>query len=132
MDTRENLKRKVVKNNIGDCYKEAWQTLLDNPTAHLVHGIIELDSGPFEGAQAGHAWIEYEKILPLGAGDCVKLSMVKDVTTNIEIPTSAYMRMANCEYKVKYTLKQAEKKLLETKIFGPWDEIINLALHGDK
>ena len=119
--------------NIGDCYYDAWRALekKGGDKTRLVHGIVELDSGEFEGAQAGHAWIEYDKIIPLpgGSGHSIPLRMAKDDTFNIDIPAESYRMMAKCRYAVEYHVDEGRELLQAKETYGPWDEVIGLALH---
>ena len=106
----------------GDCYEAAVNYLLDhtlgmgvqnpNHDLRLVHGEVA-GQGPLEGKTLGHAWIE--------DGD-----MVIDQSNGRDVYMPKWMyyqlgRIHELNNIHVYTPEQARAKMIETKIYGPWD-----------
>jgi len=98
-----------------DCYeKSATSPLLLLPGSVLVHG-IPLGQGKIAGIRYGHAWIEMN-------------GFAYDPVAGV-IPLAEYYAVGQIEYTVRYTYRQAQKKMNDTGIYGPWDPAIERAVH---
>lgn len=106
----------------GDCYEAAANYLMDhalgmgvtdpNYNLRLVHGEVA-GQGPLAGTTFGHAWIE--------DGDIV---IDRSRGRDIRMPKFLYYRIGQIDDLNNihvYTPEEARAKLLETKIYGPWD-----------
>jgi hypothetical protein len=109
------------KNDGGDCYVVAGRFALEldptinfQGTAYLVHAEVQ-GQGAIKHLRYGHAWIE----------DSV---YVYDYSNgrNLKFPKELYYLVGdvNTEDPTKYrsyTFKEARKRMVETRHFGPWD-----------
>lgn len=102
----------VKKQKLGDCFVAAGRYIMEHLSEEglvLVHGIAT-GRGPIAGIQFAHAWLE-------------KGETVIDVSNNrhIEMPKAVYYALGNISTTFKYTWEEANKKMLETKKWGPWE-----------
>ena len=97
----------------GDCFQAAGRYVLNHPGAEaeyvLVHGIVT-GQGPLKGVQYTHAWIERD-------GNVLDYSNGKKT----EVQAWLYYVLGRIETTVRYTPREAAKKMWETKHFGPWE-----------
>lgn len=103
---------------MGDCYKNSFDYVTKNRGWVLVHGIPLGTGGSAEGLRYGHAWVECDGV-------------VYDPTVDVVLPKIIYYALGNIEYAVEYTVQQALDKVLEWEHYGPWDEVVCKAFHGD-
>lgn len=106
----------------GDCYEAAAHYLMDhvlgmgvvnpNHNLRLVHGEVA-GQGPLEGTTFGHAWVE--------DGDIV---IDRSRGRDIRMPKFLYYQIGRIDELNNihvYTPEEARAKLMETKVYGPWD-----------
>lgn len=105
------------KNRNGDCFVVAGRYILDfkfmkeGGQYTLVHGVVT-GQGAIRGIRFLHAWIEN--------GDMV---IDKSNGRDLNVPKALYYALGNInpEETVRYTMREAKLKMIETGIFGPWD-----------
>lgn len=103
------------KNRGGDCYQAAANYVIEHAILGqdkhlvLVHGLVT-GQGAIEGIQYGHAWVE--------DGDTVI-----DVSNgrNLRLPKDLYYTIGHITHTFEYKAEEAQKKLLQTEKYGPWD-----------
>jgi hypothetical protein len=108
---------KKTKYTGGDCYMNAFDHVQLNNDWTLVHGIAIVTMGPNAGREFGHAW-------------CEKGEEVYDAASGKTIPKVLYYAIGNVQYAKSYTWEEARKIALEKKVFGPWDDKVDSALHS--
>jgi hypothetical protein len=99
----------------GDCYRCASNYVTGkNKTHTLVHANVT-GRGPIEGVRYGHAFTEFE-------GDYGTL--VHDPSAGVTLPADLYYRLGqiNPDEVRRYSYNEMTEKLVETEIWGPWDD----------
>ena len=93
----------------GDCYKVAFDLMVDNKGFLLVHGLVK-GQGDLAGTVIGHAWCEFQ--------DCVF-----DYSNGHQLVTRKENYYAKGVVKVKrYTYEQALKLGFKHENYGSWDD----------
>ena len=108
-----------------DCYQAAGRFLMDKWAGGceheftLVHGIVT-GQGEIAGVRYGHAWVEDEK------------ELVYDYSNDREIilPKMLYYAIGQVSNTVHYTIDEVRGLVVETGIWGAWDETIRAAEHA--
>jgi hypothetical protein len=103
---------------MGDCYEAAANYIIERAVfdpdskLKLEHGEV-MGQGPLEGTQFGHAWVlDGRTVIDPSNGKMLKM------------PKDAYYRMGRIDEIGNvhtYTWKQAKRKLVDRKTYGPWD-----------
>ena len=102
----------------GNCYKEAVEFQILNPTWILVHGIVT-GQMKIEGIKYGHAWCEKENI-------------AYDPVADMYLSADVY-RLVGQAYSVQeYSYTSAKEMMSEHGHYGPWDKVISAAVHNDR
>ena len=118
--SKRRLNEKVSLDDIpddnkgGNCYQVAVDTLMKNPNAKLVHGVVT-GQGAINGIQYGHAWVE--------DGDTVIDNTLRGDLRRL--PKQLYYRIGNINITRKYTYNQALENLIKYEHYGPWDKVFD-------
>jgi hypothetical protein len=107
MSSRERIDKGDCFKSNGELFERQWGKL----GALLVHGICKGAGGEIKDIPFVHCWIEYQGIV-------IDESNGRKVTARIE----DYYRIGRIMYTEKYTLKEAERKMFETGMWGCWTE----------
>ncbi len=102
----------------GDCYMCAGRHVWSNPETHtLVHANVT-GQGPIEGVRYGHAFTEFQH------EDDNEITMVYDPSADVTLPADFYYALGqiNPDEVRRYSLEEMNKKLTESRIWGPWDD----------
>ena len=99
----------------GNCFQNAGNAIIEYGNNFvLVHGLPTGTGGLVEGRQFAHAWIENPD-----SGN------VYDTEADLIIPIELYYAIGQIEYAVKYDYQSAQKMMLKTGNYGPWDDAIS-------
>jgi len=117
-DTEKGLsgKLKSFLSDKGQCYKNAFHWIYENPDWKLVHGLIY---NPDLNDYMGHAW-------------CEKDDMVLDPTHNLVIPRDFLYNRGRIEYTVSYTRARAIRLASHFDHYGAWDKKITGGIHKEQ
>jgi len=96
-------------NGKGDCFKVAFEMLLEDENMILVHGLPFGTGGDAEGLRYNHAWCELD-------------GLVYDGTIPIIINKEEYYKLGDIQITYKYNREEALKKIFETEIYGCWED----------
>ena len=114
LEAKVNLDDIPDVNKGGNCYQVAFDTLIENPNAKLVHGVVT-GQGPIEGIQYTHAWVE--------DGDEI---IDNTLSPNLRrLPKQLYYALGNIDITRKYTYKQALEQTIKTGHYGYWDKVFD-------
>jgi hypothetical protein len=105
----------------GECYMCAGRHVWSNPETHtLVHANVT-GQGRIEGARYGHAFTEFQQY---SAESDSEKTMVYDPSADVTLPADFYYALGqiNPDEVRRYSLEEMNKKLAETKEWGPWDD----------
>lgn len=110
----------------GDCYEAAVVYMMEhgtlgvgdgNPDLVLVHGEVR-GQGPIAGVRYGHAWIEDgETVIDTSNGRNIRMPKVLYYAIGGVYPDAPPFK-PNLH---KYTAEEVRAKLLEHRVYGPWD-----------
>ena len=115
------LSESLEEGAVGDCYEAAFNWIFEHcilntadrrgdPGIFLVHGEVT-GQGPIEGVLYGHAWVE--------DGDLV---IDQSNGRNLRMSRADYYRRGRIGDNLhRYTPEEARRKILATRVYGPWD-----------
>lgn len=111
----------------GECYKNAFQFVVDNRNWTLVHGICTC-TNPLLRVDIGHAWAELRVDLTLPGGT-IKWTWVADPTAMNIYPAEIYWHVGKVRHRRQYSFVQANELALHNEHYGPWDPVIMAVQH---
>ena len=91
----------------GDCFELSAKFVLDNSGWTLCHGIINPPTGPFEGTDYEHAWVE-------------KGNTLYESIFNMFYKTEDYYKVYLPKVKKRYATSEVNKAVLKYENWGPW------------
>jgi len=111
-----NLFEKYIpdENKGGDCYVKALHYMQSDPSATLVHGLVD-GQGPLEGITYNHAWCEK-------GGKIIDMTLPKSIQKSI--PVELYYKIGNIKTTYKYTYEEMLEKMEEFETYGPWEKVL--------
>jgi len=99
-------------NKGGNCYVKALHYMQEDPSATLVHGLVD-GQGPLEGITYNHAWCEK-------SGKIIDMTLQKSAQKSI--PIDLYYKIGNIKTTYKYTYDEMLEKMDEYGTYGPWEK----------
>lgn len=96
----------------GDCFKAAFDFVMNNPDTTLVHGIAIGTGGEAKGIRMSHAWCEV-------GGIVIDVSNGQTCVTR----TEHYYSVGTISEVRKYSRERASVMALKHGHYGPWEDV---------
>lgn len=103
------------ENQHGNCFQVAVNTVLENPSYTLCHGVV-CGQGPISGVEYTHAWVE--------DGDTVIDNTQKNPENKV-MDKMFYYAVGNIHDVRRYSYKEMLENLVKYEHYGPWDEVFD-------
>ena len=121
-------KRRVKRQEVGDCYEAAFKMLMDlclfspeeAPRYLLVHAEVQ-GQGPLAGARFGHAFLVRDSVTVIDHSN----------GRSIEMPAFLYYaigQIQNIGNERQYTWEESRQRAVDHGTYGPWDLVTSTGL----
>jgi hypothetical protein len=104
----------VARRPLGDCYRTAGSYALSHPEVTLAHGRPR-------GLKSGHAWVEYEEVVPV-RDETIRVRMVYDPEHDLRVPADVYYKLGHIDARGirRYPHDELAATLVRERHWGPW------------